>query len=123
MICKQDKRHTFASYDPTQKIIALSGEKELWREVLCAAIESANSVMEETNIPTLGFIRSLKDPEEKRRAISRRAACLERRRKHEMERDSSRRFIMREDDMFDKICEWLELPAKKCREGIMKQWE
>ena len=103
----------------------MSGEEDLWREVLCAAIESANAVMQDADdMPTLTYIKSLKnDPDAERRAKSRRASCLERRNKHEMEKQSSRRFIMREGDMFDQICEWLDLPAKRYRERIMTQWE
>ena len=38
-ICEQDKKHTFASYDPKERICEISGERDLWREVLFVAIE------------------------------------------------------------------------------------
>ena len=105
-ICEQDKKHTFASYDPKERICEISGERELWREVLFVAIEISKMDIDAT-------LKRYKNEDNKRweRVILSR------------ERDQARRFIMTEHDHFDQICEWLEMHPQNIREAVMEQWQ
>jgi hypothetical protein len=105
-ICEQDKKHTFASYDPKERICEISGERDLWREVLFVAIEISKMDIDAT-------LKRYKNEDNKRweRVILSR------------ERDQARRFIMTEHDHFDQICEWLEMHPQNIREAIMEQWQ
>jgi len=105
-ICEQDKKHTFPSYNPKERICEISGEKALWREVLFVAVESSKMNIEET-------LKRYKNADNKRweRVVLTR------------ERDQTRRFIMTKKDHFDQICEWLELNPESIRESLEEQWQ
>lgn len=95
--CYQDKKRTFTSYRPEEKLISFSNEKELWNEVILLAVESSKWVP--TGDESVNHLEELK-----------------------VEKERARRWIADKGTMFDLICRIIDIDPERARAGIMSQW-
>ena len=114
-ICNQDRFRTFPSYNPSNKLIEISHERDLWAAVLHLAVD-------ESLLNVGDKMREFQDKLSKKGILDFNVKCQEKERQLKSVKSAARKFILRDDSMFPVICGMLDIDHIRARQNIVNQW-